>query len=337
MEIQELSQLMNTEGNTYAITNAWAKAWDVLGRYDKPMVAVSGGSDSDIVVDMISRLDTEKKVRYGWHNTGIELQASKDHLRFLEGKYGITIENMPIVYPIAYTVKHYGQPFLSKYVSYAISSLQRHGYDFRGDSTYERDIQEFHGCKDGLDWWYDKHYTYLWNVSNHRYLRDFLVMYPPKFPISDKCCHYSKKLPSDRLQKSGEYDLVILGVRRAEGGMRKGIHNCLMYSERRGSRFMPILHFTHEDKLIYNRLYGVTNSDVYTVYGFKRTGCAGCPYNPNLFQEIARLKEFEPGIVKAAEKIFAPSYEYTRLYMQFCEAHYLLTGREKERYRLFRH
>lgn len=336
MDIQELGFYINREGSTFAISNAWAKAWDVLGRYEKPLVSVSGGSDSDIVVDMIHRLDERGCVRYGWHNTGMELDATKRHLRFLEEKYGITIEDLPIVHPISYTVKNYGQPFLSKYVSYCIHSLQTHGYDFRGDSTYEHDIQEFYGCKDGLDWWYNRHMRHIWNVSNYRYLRDFLVMYPPEFLISDKCCHYSKKLPADRLQHAGNVDIVILGLRSSEGGMRKVMQNCLMYSKRRGTRFLPILHFNTHDKEVYKDLYGVVNSDAYTVYQFKRTGCSGCPYNPNLFQELETLRRYEPRLAKVAEAIFAPSYEYTKLYMQFCESQYILTGRANQRYRLFR-
>lgn len=332
-----VQNLMDTQGNTFAIVNAWAKSWDILGRFEHPLVSVSGGSDSDIVVDMISRLDDARKVSYGWFNTGLELAASKRHLRFLEEKYGIKIISLPIVAPIATTVKKHGQPFLSKYVSYCINSLQKHGYDFRIDSKYEDDLQEFHGCKDGLDWWHNKHHRPFWNVSNNFGLREFLNMYPPKFVISDKCCHYSKKLPSDRLLRHDSgFDLSILGLRTAEGGIRKGITNCFAYSERRGSRFMPILHFSNDDKVVYNRLYGVQNSEVYTVYGFKRTGCCGCPFNPTLFQDMEILQQYEPGLVKAASHIFAPSYEYTRLYMRFCEGKYVLSGRANHLSRLFR-
>lgn len=331
-------ELMNIQGNTFAIVNAWAKSWDILGRFSRPLVSVSGGSDSDIVVDMISRLDDTSKVSYGWFNTGLELSASKRHLRFLEEKYSIKIISLPIVAPIAVTVKKHGQPFLSKYVSYCINSLQKHGYDFRPDSTFERDIQEFHGCKDGLDWWYDRHKRHYWNVSNNFGLREFLSMYPPSFLISDKCCHYSKKLPSDRLlRRDSKFDLSIIGLRTAEGGVRRAVKNCFAFSDRRGARFMPILHFSTEDKSIYNHLYGVTNSEVYTIYGFKRTGCSGCPFNPNLFHDREILQKYEPGLVQAADNIFAPSYEYTRLYMKFCEAKYMISGRANHLSRLFRH
>lgn len=328
---------MNTEGNTDAIANAIAKSWDVLGRHDKPIVSVSGGSDSDIVVDMISRLDERGIVRYGWFNTGVELQASRNHLRYLEQRYGIKILSLPIVHPISYTVKNYGYPFLSKYVSYCISNLQKHGYDFRPDSTLERDLKEFSGCKDGLNWWYSAHTNRNWNVSLYKNLRAFLSLYPPTIQISDKCCYYSKKLPAERLHRSGDIDLSIVGLRRAEGGIRSILKNCYLQSSRLGARFYPILHFGSNDKKQYERLYGLQRSDAYTVYGFSRTGCVGCPFNPTLFQDLAVLNNYEPGMVNAAYRIFAPSYEYTKLYMQYCEAEYILAGKEKERYRLFRH
>lgn len=337
MDIGSLQEWMNTEGNTAAIVNAIAKAWDVLDRYARPMVAVSGGSDSDIVVDMISRLDDTRKVRYGWFNTGIELEASKRQLRYLEGRYGITIEPLPIVHPISYTVKHYGYPFLSKYVSYCIEGLQKHGYNFRPDSTYEQDLHDFHGCKDGLDWWHNQHARRIWNVSNHRFLRDFLSTYPPTLPISAKCCHYTKKLPATRLQARGEIDLAIIGLRKFEGGVRLGLKQCLTYSARAGSKFLPILYFSNADKETYTRIYGLKNSEVYTVYGFQRTGCSGCPYNPRMIEDREILREYEPGIVKAADNIFAPVYEYTKLYMRYCEARYIAEGRVNHLSRLFRH
>lgn len=329
---------MNVEGNTYAITNAIAKAWDILGRFERPLVSVSGGSDSDIVMDMIYRLDDTGKVRYGWFNTGLEWDATKRHLRFLEEKYGVEIIRFQPVKPVAWVVKNWGYPFSSKYASYCLYTLIKHGYDFRGDSTYERDIQEFHGCKDGLDWWYSTHDRALWNISMTHYLRDFLVQYPPKILISDKCCHYTKKLPSERMHKSGEYDLQIIGVRRFEGGVRSNFRNCFVTSERKGNRFMPILHFTNADKARYNELYGIENSDCYTVYGFARTGCAGCPYNRFMLRDLNNpiLQEYEPGLLKAARAVFQPAYDYTELYSKYCEARYILDGRADERYRLFR-
>ena len=95
------------------IIDAFAKAESVLPIYKNVCVAVSGGSDSDIVVDMIERLkDPYNDVRYVWYNTGIEYQATKDHLKYLEKRYGITIEEKKAKKTIPMCVRDYGVPFL---------------------------------------------------------------------------------------------------------------------------------------------------------------------------------------------------------------------------------
>ena len=51
--------------------------------YNNITVNISGGSDSYIMLDMFARLDKNKKVKYVWFDTGIEYQATKDHLNDL--------------------------------------------------------------------------------------------------------------------------------------------------------------------------------------------------------------------------------------------------------------
>ena len=60
-------------------------------QYKRIMCSISGGSDSDILLDLLTRLDQDKKVQYVWFDTGLEYQATKDHLKYLEQKYGIEI------------------------------------------------------------------------------------------------------------------------------------------------------------------------------------------------------------------------------------------------------
>ncbi len=79
------------------IVNAFAKCWDVLGRYNKPVVSISGGADSDIVLDMVHKLDEEHKAVYVWFNTGLEYSATRRHLDFLEAKYSIESELPPLL------------------------------------------------------------------------------------------------------------------------------------------------------------------------------------------------------------------------------------------------
>jgi len=54
-----------------------------------------------------------------------------------------------------------------------------------------------------------------------------------------------------------------------------------------------------------------------TEYGFKRTGCAGCPFNSKFDKDLEVLRKHEPKLAKAAENIFGDSYEYSRGYKKF--------------------
>ena len=86
LEVQKL--LEKADGN-FAIFDSVAKAHAVLSRYDSIACSISGGKDSDIMLDLISKIDKDRKVRYIWFDTGLEYQATKDHLRYLEEKYHI--------------------------------------------------------------------------------------------------------------------------------------------------------------------------------------------------------------------------------------------------------
>lgn len=68
----------------FAIIDGYAKAVSVLSRSHTPLCSISGGSDSDIVLDVIHNVDEKKKVRYFWIDTGLEYRATKEHLDDLE-------------------------------------------------------------------------------------------------------------------------------------------------------------------------------------------------------------------------------------------------------------
>ena len=78
----------------FTIVDGYAKAVSVLSRSYTPLCSISGGSDSDIVLDIIHNVDEKKNVRYFWIDTGLEYQATKEHLDYLENKYGIEIERV---------------------------------------------------------------------------------------------------------------------------------------------------------------------------------------------------------------------------------------------------
>lgn len=108
-----------------------------------------------------------------------------------------------------------------------------------------------------------------------------------------------------------------VGIRRAEGGIRAAaFHNCFTVGLET-DQFRPIFWLSNTDKMEYIDFYSITNSRCYTEYGLVRTGCFGCPFGKAFEEELSAIEEFEPNLLKAANKIFGESYDYTRSYLQF--------------------
>lgn len=106
------------------------RAWSKINssKYLYILCSISGGSDSDDMLDIVYRCDKSNKVKYVWFDTGLEYSATKEHLEYLENKYDITIDSYKAIKPIPLSCKRYGQPFLSKQVSEFIQRLQKHNF-----------------------------------------------------------------------------------------------------------------------------------------------------------------------------------------------------------------
>ena len=96
-----MTELLELFPNNPVILEAVIKAEDhintVARNGGKIMVSISGGSDSDIMLDMFERLGyDEGEVVYVWFDTGLEYDATKRHLKYLEQKYGIDILCFPM-------------------------------------------------------------------------------------------------------------------------------------------------------------------------------------------------------------------------------------------------
>ena len=94
------------------ILDAFLKARSVLEQHEHALVSISGGADSDVMLDLIERtkVGTGCKTTYVWFNTGLEFQATKEHLRYLEERYGIEIVRFKAEKSIPASVREYGQP-----------------------------------------------------------------------------------------------------------------------------------------------------------------------------------------------------------------------------------
>lgn len=325
-----MTELLDLFPNNPVILEAVIKTEDhintVARNGGKIMVSISGGSDSDIMMDMFERLGyDEGEVVYVWFDTGLEYDATKRHLKYMEQKYGIEIKRYRPAMTVAQACKKYGVPFLSKDSAQRIFELQKKGFDFKV-REFEGDVQRFPNVLSGLKWFYSRKEKY--NITAFSGLREFMSKNSPP-AISHLCCKEAKKDVAKKAIKDLSPVLDVTGMRMAEGGVRAtAFTSCFSEAtDKRIARFRPIFYFTDQDKQEYKEFCGVTYSDCYEVWGFKRTGCACCPFGSGFEEELETVKKYEPKLYAAACKIFGPSYEYTRAYRRFKEAY----KREKRR------
>lgn len=297
------------------------RAWSKINssKYQKIVCSLSGGSDSDVMLDICTKCDKDNKIEYVWFDTGLEYQATKDHLKYLEKKYGIEIKSYKAIKPIPLSCKKYGQPFLSKQVSEYIKRLQSHNFKWE-DKTFEELYEEYPKCKAALLWWCNKKECNSFNIRWNKWLKEFLIENPPTFPISNLCCKYAKKDVAHKLLDEYGYDLNIVGVRKAEGGVRAGSYkNCFDENGDGYDNYRPLFWYTNSDKEDYEKYYGITHSKCYIEYGLKRTGCCCCPFGRDFEHELKITEKYEPKLFIAVNNIFGDSYEYTRKYRKFCK------------------
>lgn len=208
-----------------------------------------------------------------------------------------------------------------------IERLQSHGFDFKndGNKTFEELCVKYPKMIGALKWWRSKYpmtkdgKKSQFNISNNKYLKEFLIQNPPDFKISAKCCNGAKKDTSHEYEKNNEFDMKCVGLRKTEGGIRSARHkNCFEYNSKiKTQQFRPIWWFTDEDKDTYAKKYNIIPSRCYTEYGLKRTGCGGCPFSSKFEDELNIIKDRESMLFKAINNIFGKSYEYTRAYREF--------------------
>lgn len=310
------------EHDLIQISNSIQKAAAITNKYNNILLSISGGSDSDIMLDMILKVADKSKIKVVYFDIGIDYQATKDHLIELEKKYDIEIDKVKANIPIPLSCKLYGVPFLSKSISHMIYMLQKKGFDFANDGTksFEDLMAKYPNTKTALSWWCNKYPKgSQFNISINKFLKEFMIENPPQFNISRECCNVSKKRTTHKYENKNNFDLKCLGLRKAEGGIRAyAFKSCYEYDNKKKMQdFRPLWNLTNEDKEAYCKIYSVEHSKCYTQYGMKRTGCAGCPFNSKFEDEIEIIKKYEPKLYLAVNNIFGASYDYTRRYRQY--------------------
>lgn len=99
-----------------------------LAEHPNAICSYSGGSDSDIMIHLI---ETIRKgfgfplIKYVFFNTGLEMKATKDHVRYTAEKYDIEIQECKPKINIVQSVRKHGIPFVSKIMSQGLEGWQK--------------------------------------------------------------------------------------------------------------------------------------------------------------------------------------------------------------------
>ena len=330
-----------------------------LKEHPNAICSYSGGADSDIMIDIIER--TRKifnlpSIKYAFFNTGLEMKATKDHVKEIAEKYGVEIyEYQPIkgyikvtkngvtekvqcksAMNIVHATRQNGIPFVSKIMSGGLSEWQKKGVPLSIADEYDQ-AEDKHAKRLELKERYPKcesliNFLCCCNkdgeprpniqlvINSSKYMKDFIAEYPPDFEISAKCCDYCKKHVAHFIQKN--YDMVITGERRDEGGMRsvpRKDNTALCFTETASGQFRlrPLYYVSDKDKAWYKERYDIKYSDAYEVYGLTRTGCCGCAISYKAVDDLKMIEPYEPNVVKAAWGIFGRSYVYRQKYNEY--------------------
>ena len=348
MSKEEYRSRVYTDRPPYADFDAPAKFQAIesiiakrLTQHPNAICSYSGGADSDILLDLIERTREKfglKPVNYAFFNTGLEMKATRDHVKATAEKYGVKITEYRPKTNIVLASRKYGIPFVSKIMSAGLSEWQKKDvplsvadeYDAAEDKEAKRqELRErYPKCESVLNFLCccnskgEPRPNIQLVINSSKYMRDFINEFPPDFKISAKCCDYCKKPVAHNVQK--DFDMIITGERRDEGGMRsvpRKDNTALCFTETGSGQFRlrPLYYVSDADKAWYKEHYGVRYSDAYEVYGLTRTGCCGCPISYKAVADLELIRPYEPNVVKAAWNIFGKSYLYRQKYNDYKE------------------
>ncbi len=323
-----------------------------LREHPNAICSYSGGSDSDIMLDLIERtrmIFNLPPIKYAFFNTGLEMKATKDHVKEVAQKYGVEITEYRPKINIVMAARRYGIPFVSKIMSAGLSEWQKKKIPLtiadeyanaEDKATKRQELRErYPKCESLINFLCccnaagDPRPNIQLVINSSKYMLDFIKKYPPDFPISAECCFYCKKQLAHIVQKC--FEMIITGERRDEGGMRSVPRKdntalCFTETESGQYRLRPLFYVSDADKDWYKENYQIRYSDAYEIYGLTRTGCCGCPISYKAVEDLKKIQPYEPNVVKAAWAIFGKSYLYREMYNEYKKKRILFETKEED-------
>lgn len=311
-----------------------------LREHPNAMCSYSGGSDSDILLHLIEQVREVfalPPVHYYFFETGLEMAATRRHVKEQAERYGVEITTVRPKKNVVMATREYGQPLISKIMSAGLEGLQKKKipleihdeYNAAEDKAAKRAELKarYPGCEQTINFVCccnsagEPRPNIQLVINSSKYMLDFVREHPIPFKVSNKCCDICKKQPAHDVEK--QYDMVITGERRDEGGMRSVPRGdgsgsmCFAETANGKFRLRPLFYVSDADKAWYKEYYGLRYSDAYEVYGLKRTGCCGCAISARAAADLELIRPYEPNVVRAAWAIFGDSYRYRAQYNEY--------------------
>lgn len=325
-----------------------------LIEHPNAVCSYSGGSDSDILLDLIERVRQMfdlPPVKYAFFNTGLEMAATKRHVKEIAEMYSVEITEYRPKKNIVMATREYGLPFVSKIMSAGLETVQKKRIPLSiADEYAESDDKQakrqelrerYPHCEQAINFLCccnsagDPRPDIQLVINSSAYMLDFIKENPIPFRVSNRCCEICKKNTAHAVQK--DYEMVITGERRDEGGMRSvprkdSTSMCFTETSYHKYRLRPLYYVSNADKDWYKHYYDIRYSDAYEVYGLKRTGCCGCSIAANAVEELKLIEPYEPNLVKAAWNVFGDSYRYRMKYNEYRKQRQQLENDRKRGY-----
>lgn len=289
----------------------------------KCYVSFSGGKDSTVVLALIkmsidSMVLPPDGIKAVFANTGIELQATVDFVKWCKENWYSNIEVVRPIKSFDWVLKNKGKPMKSKMRAEYINRYQR---GLRSENLVTNLIVG--KTKNGK------------NASTTKLADKDMHILHKNFPIkvANKCCEYMKKKPFLKYEKDNDIKGVITGIRMAEGGARHlTTERRLSFGEKLCTHTKgnvtykyPIIDWSDEDVEKFIEEYKIPLSKAYTYYGVGRTGCIGCPFALDIADNLKILYQYEPKKYKASMHWLKDVYIAQNVILPFDEEY------EKER------
>ena len=232
-----------------AMTKTRIREWISFHGVDGVYVSFSGGKDSTVLVDIITKIGYDN-VPLVFVDTGLEYPEIREFV----GTYGDRVTWVKPQMNFRKVIEKYGYPVISKDVAQCVydvnTQAKRYGCDKRETKLWHRSFDP--------EGDYTKKYP---QYSRVRY--DFLNDAP--FPISHKCCDQIKKKPSKVYEKETGR-VPIIATMASESRIRTTqwlIDGCNAFNVKRPTS-KPMSFWTEQDVLKYIKL---NNLQICSVYG----------------------------------------------------------------------